>query len=136
MAAVAGAGLVTAARGSRGVAAAGNAAPGCHRGGGEAAVPSPKRDGRCCGPCPRSRIGNCAAMAANAGFAEYHGFAVLGHDGVVAAALPLFERVRMGPGGLAAAGLGRGKEKGAQEGPERALSGAGSFILFRCSAVS
>ena len=59
-------------------------------------------------------------MAANAGFAEYHGFAVLGHDGVVAAALQLFERVRMGPGGLAAAGLGRGNEKGAQEGPERA----------------
>ena len=75
-------------------------------------------------------------MAANAGFAEYHGFAVLGHNGVVAAALPLFERARTGPGGLAAAGLGRGKEKGAQEGPERALSGAGSFILFRCSAVS
>ena len=54
-------------------------------------------------------------MAANAGFAEYHGFAVLGHDGVVAAALQLFERVRMGPGGLAAAGLGRGNEKGAGE---------------------
>ena len=59
-------------------------------------------------------------MAANAGFAEYHGFAVLGHDGVVAAALPLFERVRKGPGGLAAAGLGRGKEKGAQEGQKGA----------------
>ena len=78
------------------------------------------------------------------GFAELRASAVVGAEGTPVQVVerfrpsfeaPLSERVRMGPGGLAAAGLGRGNEKGAQEGPERALSGLQRSKPFRTSAV-